>query len=151
MKRLLATPLALAAALLLLFPLSASAALPRAGVFHGGIAGVESGGDGWFRAKHTTNGWRLVGPGGAIPQVVAPTDLVCNVGAAYLPVTKLRVRADGSFSWQGLIPTIGPDSSDVTVTFRGSFVTRRKATGTTKVVGDGCNSGVDDWTMLLEA
>ncbi|MEP7225396.1 MAG: hypothetical protein ABI783_10610, partial [Actinomycetota bacterium] len=69
----------------------------------------------------------------------------------YLPVTKLVVKASGAFSWQGVIPTIGPGSTDVTVTFKGSFTTRRKAEGTTKVVGDGCTSGVDAWSMLLEA
>ena len=150
MQRLLVFALVSSLALLALLPGSASAALPRAGVYHGGIAGVDTSGDGWFKAKKTTSGWRLVGPGGAIPAVVVPTDLTCNEGAAFLPVN-LKVQADGSFSWKGVIATIGIDLSDVTVTFKGSFVTRRKATGTTKVVGDTCTSGADPWTMLLEA
>jgi hypothetical protein len=150
MKRLFVTALVSSLALLVVLPGSAWAVQPRTGVFHGGIAGIDAGGDGWFKVKSTASGYKLVAVSTMIPEIVAPTDLECNVGAAYLPVNGIPVKAGGAFTWQGLVPTIGPSSTDVTVTFKGSFVTRRKATGTTRVVGDGCNSGAEPWTMTFE-
>ena len=89
----------------------------------------------------------------AAPLITVPSDMVCNEDhQAYIPLNKLVVKPNGSFSWKGTV-AIGPGSpapTDRTLTFKGSFDTRRKATGTTRIVGDGCNSGADAWTMTLE-
>lgn len=85
----------------------------------------------------------------ASPEITVPSDMVCNEDhQAYIPLKKLVVKANGSFSWAGTVP-IGPGQTDRTLTVKGSFETRRKATGTTRIVGDGCNGGTDAWTMTL--
>ena len=126
---------------------------PKPGIFTGGIPGAPAAGEGFFRVKNTPNGYAIVAISSAAPLITVPSDWVCNEGhQAYIPLKKLVVKANGSFSWKGTVP-IGPGSpapTDRTLTFKGSFDSRTEATGTTRIVGDGCNSGTDAWTMTLE-
>jgi hypothetical protein len=153
MKRLLFVAFAIAT-LLAAMTGPAWAVQPKPGIYTGGIPGAPAAGDGFFRVKSTPNGYAIVAISSAAPLITVPSDMMCNEDQqAYIPLKKLVVKANGSFSWKGTV-AIGPGSpapTDRTLTFKGSFDTRRKATGTTRIVGGGCNSGADAWTMKLES
>jgi hypothetical protein len=125
------------------------AAKPNIGKYTGVVPGAPDGYDGWVRVKETAIGGRVLAAwGGALPGIVAPSDGTCNYSAAYLTPPKIPVK-QGVFEYRG-VEVIGPDASERTVIFKGTFVTRTKATGTTRIKGDGCDSGTDAWTMKLE-
>ncbi len=149
MKRLVFVAFAVAT-LLAVMTGPAWAVQPRPGIYTGSIPGAPAEGEGFFRVKSTPSGFAIVHISSAAPLIVVPSDMTCNPeNQAYIPLNKLPVKANGSFSWTGAV-AIGPGQVDRTLTFKGSFETRRRATGTTRIAGGGCNSGADAWTMTQE-
>ena len=158
-------PLAMIAAAVALLGLGAFAAArisPRAGVYHGTVAGTRThhgrnAGQGWFEEKPTVFGKRVKPAcdprGGVCRQAIIAPSLGPVVGARRGCTAKPAKLVAGGFPIQRAQfhhterAPLGRHGRRLRVHFEGRWVKRTKVEGFTRIRGGGCDTGRMRWTM----